>query len=57
MTARWLDGALVARQIQEELRPSLEALRARGQRPGLAALLVGDDPASQVYVRSKTKRC
>src|SRR6185295_17293075 len=33
------------------------ALRARGQRPGLAALLVGDDPASQVYVRSKTKRC
>jgi methylenetetrahydrofolate dehydrogenase (NADP+)/methenyltetrahydrofolate cyclohydrolase len=57
VTARWLDGTLVARQIQDELRPSIEALRARGQRPGLAALLVGDDPASQVYVRSKTKRC
>jgi methylenetetrahydrofolate dehydrogenase (NADP+)/methenyltetrahydrofolate cyclohydrolase len=57
VTARSLDGTLVARQIQDELRPSLEALRARGQRPGLAALLVGDDPASQVYVRSKTRRC
>jgi methylenetetrahydrofolate dehydrogenase (NADP+)/methenyltetrahydrofolate cyclohydrolase len=57
VTARRLDGTLVARQIQEELAPSLEALRARGVRPGLGALLVGDDPASAVYVRSKTKRC
>ncbi|HEY7925718.1 MAG TPA: bifunctional methylenetetrahydrofolate dehydrogenase/methenyltetrahydrofolate cyclohydrolase FolD [Vicinamibacteria bacterium] len=57
MTARRLDGTLVARQIQEELRPSLETLRARGLRPGLGVLLVGDDPASAVYVRSKTKRC
>jgi len=57
VTARRLDGTLVARQIQEELRPSLEALRARGLRPGLGVLLVGDDPASAVYVRSKTKRC
>jgi methylenetetrahydrofolate dehydrogenase (NADP+) / methenyltetrahydrofolate cyclohydrolase len=57
VTARRLDGTLVARQIQEELRPSLEALRARGIQPGLGALLVGDDPASAVYVRSKTKRC
>jgi methylenetetrahydrofolate dehydrogenase (NADP+)/methenyltetrahydrofolate cyclohydrolase len=57
VTARRLDGTLVARQIQEELRPSLETLRARGLRPGLGALLVGDDPASAVYVRSKTKRC
>ena len=56
MTARRLDGTLVARQIQEELRPSLETLRARGLRPGLGVLLVGDDPASAVYVRSKTKR-
>jgi len=57
VTARRLDGTLVARQIQEELRPSLETLRARGLRPGLGVLLVGDDPASAVYVRSKTKRC
>ena len=56
VTARRLDGTLVARQIQEELRPSLETLRARGLRPGLGVLLVGDDPASAVYVRSKTKR-
>jgi methylenetetrahydrofolate dehydrogenase (NADP+)/methenyltetrahydrofolate cyclohydrolase len=57
VSARRLDGTLVARQIQEELRPSLETLRARGLRPGLGVLLVGDDPASAVYVRSKTKRC
>jgi methylenetetrahydrofolate dehydrogenase (NADP+)/methenyltetrahydrofolate cyclohydrolase len=56
MPVRWLDGALVARQIQAELAGELEALRSRGVRPGLAALLVGDDPASAVYVRSKTKR-
>jgi methylenetetrahydrofolate dehydrogenase (NADP+) / methenyltetrahydrofolate cyclohydrolase len=57
VTARRLDGTLVARQIQEELRPSLETLRARGRPPGLGVLLVGDDPASAIYVRSKTKRC
>ncbi len=57
MTARRLDGTLVAQQIQAELRGELEALRARGVRPGLGALLVGDDPASAVYVRSKTRRC
>ena len=57
MSARRLDGTAVAREIQQELRPSLAALRARGLRPGLGVLLVGDDPASAVYVRSKTKRC
>jgi methylenetetrahydrofolate dehydrogenase (NADP+)/methenyltetrahydrofolate cyclohydrolase len=57
MTARRLDGTLVARQIEQELRAELETLRARGVRPGLGALLVGDDPASAVYVRSKTRRC
>jgi methylenetetrahydrofolate dehydrogenase (NADP+)/methenyltetrahydrofolate cyclohydrolase len=57
MSARRLDGTLVARQIEDELRSDLRALRARGVRPGLGALLVGDDPASAVYVRSKTRRC
>jgi methylenetetrahydrofolate dehydrogenase (NADP+)/methenyltetrahydrofolate cyclohydrolase len=57
MSARRLDGTLVARQIQEELGPSLETLKSRGVRPGLGVLLVGDDPASAVYVRSKTRRC
>jgi methylenetetrahydrofolate dehydrogenase (NADP+)/methenyltetrahydrofolate cyclohydrolase len=56
MAATRLDGALVAQQIQAELSGELAALRARGVRPGLAALLVGDDPASAVYVRSKTRR-
>jgi methylenetetrahydrofolate dehydrogenase (NADP+)/methenyltetrahydrofolate cyclohydrolase len=57
MTARRLDGTLVAQQIQGELRAQLDVLRGRGVRPGLGALLVGDDPASAVYVRSKTRRC
>jgi methylenetetrahydrofolate dehydrogenase (NADP+)/methenyltetrahydrofolate cyclohydrolase len=57
VSARRLDGTLVARQIQDELRPTLDALRVRGVNPGLGVLLVGDDPASAVYVRSKTRRC
>jgi methylenetetrahydrofolate dehydrogenase (NADP+)/methenyltetrahydrofolate cyclohydrolase len=57
MTARRLDGTLVAQQIQAELREEIATLRARGVRPGLGALLVGDDPASAVYVRSKARRC
>src|SRR5258708_4716862 len=55
MTARALDGAATARAIREELRPRVAALAARGIRPGLAVLLVGDDPASAVYVRSKAR--
>ena len=57
MTARVLDGAATARAIREELRPRVAALAARGVRPGLGVLLVGDDPASAVYVRSKTQAC
>jgi methylenetetrahydrofolate dehydrogenase (NADP+)/methenyltetrahydrofolate cyclohydrolase len=54
---RILDGAQVARTIREELRPQVEQLSARGRRPGLGVVLVGDDPASAVYVRSKTRAC
>jgi methylenetetrahydrofolate dehydrogenase (NADP+)/methenyltetrahydrofolate cyclohydrolase len=57
MTARLLDGAATARKIREELLPRVAALGARGRRPGLGVLLVGDDPASAVYVRSKTRAC
>ncbi|HET7291164.1 MAG TPA: bifunctional methylenetetrahydrofolate dehydrogenase/methenyltetrahydrofolate cyclohydrolase FolD [Vicinamibacteria bacterium] len=57
MTARLLDGVATARAIRDELRPEVERLAAAGRRPGLAALLVGGDPASAVYVRSKTKAC
>jgi methylenetetrahydrofolate dehydrogenase (NADP+) / methenyltetrahydrofolate cyclohydrolase len=55
MTARLLDGAAVARAIRAEVKTEVEALAAAGVRPGLGVLLVGDDPASAVYVRSKTR--
>ncbi len=55
MTARLLDGAATARTIREELKARVQALAARGARPGLGVLLVGDDPASAVYVRNKTR--
>jgi methylenetetrahydrofolate dehydrogenase (NADP+)/methenyltetrahydrofolate cyclohydrolase len=58
MTARKLDGAAIARQIREEVRAeALVFVNAGGPRPGLGALLVGDDPASHIYVASKTKAC
>jgi methylenetetrahydrofolate dehydrogenase (NADP+)/methenyltetrahydrofolate cyclohydrolase len=55
--ARLLDGAATGRAIRAELAPRVQALAARGARPGLGVLLVGDDPASAVYVRSKTRAC
>src|SRR5262245_6074626 len=57
MSARILDGAAIARQIKDEVRGQVQALAARGVRPGLGALLVGDDAASTLYVRSKTRTC
>jgi methylenetetrahydrofolate dehydrogenase (NADP+)/methenyltetrahydrofolate cyclohydrolase len=55
--ATLLDGAAVAREIKDELRATLTAMKAKGVVPGLGVLLVGDDPASAVYVRSKTRSC
>jgi methylenetetrahydrofolate dehydrogenase (NADP+)/methenyltetrahydrofolate cyclohydrolase len=52
-----LDGAATARDIREGLRGPIRELAARGRRPGLGVLLVGDNPASAVYVRSKTRAC
>jgi len=57
MTAAILDGAATARAIKDELKAEVAALSARGVRPGLGVLLVGDDPSSAVYVRSKTRAC
>ena len=57
MSATVLDGAAVAREIRESLRGPVAELAAAGRRPGLGVLLVGDDPASAVYVRSKTRAC
>src|SRR3989442_14413106 len=57
MTAGILDGKATAATIKGELSVRVEALKARGIVPGLATLLVGDDPASQSYVRSKHRDC
>ena len=57
MTARLLDGKVMARLIRDEIAVEAAELLARGIQPGLAVVLVGEDPASQVYVRSKGKAC
>ena len=57
MTATMLDGKAVHATIQDELRSRVEALASRGVVPGLATVLVGDDPASRWYVGAKHKDC
>jgi len=57
VTARTLDGAGTAKVIREELREEVARLAQGGIRPGLGVVLVGDDPASAVYVASKTRAC
>ena len=57
MTARILSGNAIRDQIYSELQAEIESLRAQGIRPGLAAVLVGDNPASKMYVGSKTAAC
>ncbi|MGA3094470.1 MAG: tetrahydrofolate dehydrogenase/cyclohydrolase catalytic domain-containing protein [Dehalococcoidales bacterium] len=58
MTARIINGTEIARQITEEVRQEVENLKTRhGITPGLATVLVGADPASQVYVGSKVRMC
>jgi methylenetetrahydrofolate dehydrogenase (NADP+) / methenyltetrahydrofolate cyclohydrolase len=54
MAAKILDGKALAARIKSELAGEVSALRARGVEPGLAVVLVGEDPASQIYVRNKT---
>jgi len=56
MPARMLDGAAVAQEIRNEVAPVVAAFTARaGRAPGLGIVLVGDDPASEIYVRNKLK--
>ncbi len=57
MTAQLIDGVALSTKIRAELAQRAAALTARGHQPGLAVVLVGDDPASQVYVRNKVKAC
>ena len=55
MPVRILDGAKIAADIKAEVAEEIRALAAQGLRPGLAAILAGSNPASEIYVRNKTK--
>jgi len=57
MTAQLIDGLTLAKSIRSEVATRAAALAARGCQPGLAVVIVGDDPASHVYVRNKVKAC
>lgn len=57
MSAKIIDGKAISNQIREELKQEVQALKERGVTPGLAVILVGDDPASQTYVRNKERAC
>jgi methylenetetrahydrofolate dehydrogenase (NADP+)/methenyltetrahydrofolate cyclohydrolase len=57
MSAEIIDGTAIAEQVLAELKPRVEALKARGVAPGIAFVLVGEDPGSISYVRGKAKDC
>ena len=57
MTAQLIDGNALSRQLRGDVAKRAAALRARGMTPGLAVVLVGENPASHVYVRNKVKAC
>ena len=57
MTAQIIDGNALAQHWREQVARDCQVLQAQGVKPGLAVLLVGDNPASQVYVRNKVKAC
>lgn len=57
MTAQLIDGNALSQQIRAQVAARAAALTAKGRKPGLAVILVGEDPASAVYVRNKVKAC
>ena len=57
MPGELMDGIAVARAIRDEVADAVKVQRARGVVPGLAVVLVGEDPASTVYVRNKGRAC
>src|SRR5271156_6800069 len=57
MPARILDGAKIANDIRSEVAAEVKTLSVAGVRPGLAVVLVGHVPASEIYVRGKVKAC
>ena len=57
MTAQLIDGNALSARLRADVARRAQALQSRGVRPGLAVVLVGENPASQVYVRNKVKAC
>jgi len=57
MTAQLIDGNALSKQLRAQVAADTAALKAKGLTPGLAVVLVGENPASQVYVRNKVKAC
>jgi len=57
MSAQILDGKKISARIKEELKAEVESLKSKGINPGLAVIIVGDDPASRIYVNNKEKDC
>ena len=57
MTAKIIDGNAIAVEVRKQWKLRADALKARGILPGLAVIIVGDNPASRVYVRNKVKAC
>ncbi|MFZ5688160.1 MAG: bifunctional methylenetetrahydrofolate dehydrogenase/methenyltetrahydrofolate cyclohydrolase FolD [Bacillota bacterium] len=57
MTAQILDGKKIAQEVRETIKKDVQELKDKGITPGLAVVLVGADPASQVYVNNKHKSC
>ena len=57
MTAQLIDGNALSKQVRAEVAQRAAALTAQGHKPGLAVILVGENPASAVYVRNKVKAC
>ena len=57
MTAQLIDGNALSKQLRAQVAIDAAKLTAQGVKPGLAVVLVGENPASQVYVRNKVKAC
>lgn len=57
MAAQIIDGKALAEELRQSFKSRVEALTAQGHRPGLVVILVGEDPASQVYVKNKVNGC
>lgn len=57
MTAKIIDGKAIAREVRNTLKPRVDQLKALGRQPGLAVIVIGDNPASKVYVGQKMKAC